>query len=105
MQDRADLGALPLPQRDLLKLLGKAQLVCKLEQVSHGVSPRGQDKDEGGGVAGVQEGCRQVEGRGLGKLRPQMLSNKALNSQGYLHPATTLFFLIGMLHTCLVQYS
>lgn len=105
VQVSADLGALPLPQRDLLKLLGKAQLVCELEQVSHGVSPRGQDKDEGGGVAGVQEGSRQIEGRRLCKLCPKMLSNKALNSQGYLRPATTLVFLVGMLHTCLVRYS
>ena len=56
------LGALPLSQRDLLKFLGKAQLICQLEQVGHGVSPRGQNKDEGGGVVGVQEGACQVEG-------------------------------------------
>lgn len=74
-----DLGALPLPQRNLLKLLGKAQLICQLEQVSHGVSPRRQHKDEGVGVTGVQEGASQVEGGRLCKARAQMLSNKALN--------------------------
>ena len=56
-----DLGALPLSQGDLLKLLGKAQLICQFEQVSHGVRPRGQNKDERRGVAGVQEGACQIE--------------------------------------------
>ena len=79
-----DLGALPLSQRDLLKLLGKAQLICQLEQVSHGVGPRGQNKDEGGGVAGVQKGACQVEGGRFCELRPQVLGNKALDCQRHL---------------------
>lgn len=60
-QSERHLGALPLTQRDLLKFLGKAQLICQLEQISHGVRPRGEHKDEGGGVAGVLEGSCQVE--------------------------------------------
>lgn len=59
---KTHLGALTLTQRDLLKLFGEAQLICQLEQVCHGISTRGQNKDEGCGIAGIQEGASQVEG-------------------------------------------
>lgn len=85
MQPKSHLGALPLTQRDLFKLLGKAQLICQLEQISHGVSPRGEHKDEGGGVAGVLEGACQVEGGWLCEAAAQMLCYKALDALRHLY--------------------
>ena len=85
MWSESHLGALSLTQRDLLKLLGKAQLICQLEQISHGVGPRGEHKDEGGGVAGVLEGSCQVEGGWLCEAAAQMLCYKALDAQRYLY--------------------
>ncbi len=85
MQSESHLRALPLTQRDLLELLGKAQLICQLEQISHGVSPRGEHKDEGGGVAGVLEGSCQVEGGWLCEAAAQVLCYKALDGQRYLY--------------------
>ena len=78
------LRALALAQRDLLKLLGKSELICKFEEVSHGVCPWRQHKDERRDVAGVLESACQVEGRWFCKSTAKMLCHKALYCWRYL---------------------
>jgi hypothetical protein len=70
---------LSLSQRNSLKLgPTKSRVICKLEESSHRVSPRGEDEDEGGLEVRVEVGLGEVKGWGLDEFLPKARTHKGI---------------------------
>jgi hypothetical protein len=80
LQQFFHLGPLALPQQHLFKLFVEMQLVRELQQVGHGVGPRGEHKDEGRHRRAVLVAGVQVEGGGLDEALAQGSGHEVLQN-------------------------
>lgn len=76
---------LSLTQGDGVELVPRESFVLSKLQESHGgISPGGEDKDEGGTAVGVLVALGQVKGWGLHKLLTQLLPHKVGDGRVHL---------------------